>query len=138
MMKLEILNISGVMLSCSNRDLVAKAEIELKELVRLAENGRSKERIFQSEHRLIQNPYTSKVRKKCSEKLLIEKETPYKPAKIYNSYNKFINSEYKYGDCKCDMQVFSYDNYCRHCGQKLDWQTEVKRQYQKKNENEGE
>ena len=46
---------------------------------------------------------------------LVDKATPFKPSSVEN------NSQEKYGRCKCLNIVFENNNYCKHCGQALDW-----------------
>ena len=44
-----------------------------------------------------------------------EKETPYKPTGV--EHFEFD----KVGFCKCGKAVAENENYCAHCGNKLDW-----------------
>jgi len=46
----------------------------------------------------------------------IEKETPHIP--INQKYCGFIGMV---GCCKCEKEVIAKENYCSHCGQKLEW-----------------
>lgn len=47
-----------------------------------------------------------------------EKETPYKPTEV----EPFGLT--KMGFCKCGKAVVDNENYCVHCGNKLDWESE--------------
>ena len=55
---------------------------------------------------------------KAKAEKLDEKETPYKPTGI----EPFGMT--KMGFCKCGKTVVENENYCLHCGQKLDWEGE--------------
>ena len=49
----------------------------------------------------------------------LEKQIPKKPDKIGKIDNMFCHGAV--GVCKCGNEVFSDENYCRVCGQALDW-----------------
>lgn len=44
-----------------------------------------------------------------------EKQVPYKPAEVYTGSNS------KAHECKCGAKLTEKTNYCKECGQRLDW-----------------
>ena len=50
-----------------------------------------------------------------------EKETPFIP--INQEYCGFVGMV---GCCKCGKEIIAIENYCSHCGQKIDWGSEGK------------
>jgi len=50
---------------------------------------------------------------------LRKKEMPMKPNEI-----ELVDLEPSVGVCDCGKEVYSFENYCSSCGQKLDWSDE--------------
>ncbi len=51
----------------------------------------------------------------------MRRATPARPAKLMNEWGK--GGEFFYYVCtSCGQKVTSEDNYCRQCGQKLNWE----------------
>lgn len=49
----------------------------------------------------------------------LEKQMPYKIDKRIEFSSRII-----YGTCKCGTKLYNFNNYCKDCGQKIDWGVE--------------